>query len=593
MDWGIGSIAQLKQLGQLASSALGDEPKDKENKEDNTMELLKAEFSHRIGDLERKLNDAKKEAIELKKERDELKKNQSQPVQTPTNNNESSSASSSEKILELENQVKGLMEEGEKLSKKQLMQESIIKKLRAEKVENDNTVSMLQDRSSNSENLLEAKVLKIKELESILKKQSETIAENVAKTALLVKEAEETTRSECSRMIQKSNQEGESKESQLTQTILELRGQILFLQQQVGSSEDQFFVEMQRFKTRAEEAERKNQELVQAIPEATRPLLLQMQGAKQAHEEEKRTWENLEEKLNLRLNEAEVRIRESLERETEAVSQMNELTLQSKMFSNDLESTKLKWKESEEEKKKLNEKIRDLESQIKSLQSHIEVEKIQKERTISELMNSQKEQSLQYENMRKSKEMLEIELEETKKRLELSHSSKDNNNNHNNNLKNNITSPAYISNPTTPSGFSRTPSSNELFQLAFSNENNNSFKSFPMEKWQTFTKQKEGEILGLQSQKATLERDKERFQDELVRLTTQNEELSTELNGMKDIKIQMEDLKRRYETALVLIGEKEEEVEEKRQDIADMKALYKNQINDLIDQLNLLKNGKR
>jgi hypothetical protein len=52
----------------------------------------------------------------------------------------------------------------------------------------------------------------------------------------------------------------------------------------------------------------------------------------------------------------------------------------------------------------------------------------------------------------------------------------------------------------------------------------------------------------------------------------------------------MEDLTRRYNTLLELMGEKEEQVEELKADILDMKALYRNQINELLERIEHLSN---
>jgi L-lactate utilization protein LutB len=71
----------------------------------------------------------------------------------------------------------------------------------------------------------------------------------------------------------------------------------------------------------------------------------------------------------------------------------------------------------------------------------------------------------------------------------------------------------------------------------------------------------------------------------LVNLTTKNEELFAEVNDLKEVRNQMKEISGRYNTALELIGEKEEQVEELRADIADMKLLYKEQINELLEKV--------
>ena len=79
------------------------------------------------------------------------------------------------------------------------------------------------------------------------------------------------------------------------------------------------------------------------------------------------------------------------------------------------------------------------------------------------------------------------------------------------------------------------------------------------------------------------------LQDELVNLTTKNENLASELKELGKTRQQLTEMTSRYSTALDLLGEKEEQVEECKADIQDLKVLYKNQINELLEQIDKLK----
>ncbi len=114
----------------------------------------------------------------MKKERDELKRNsQSAAVTT--------GIPSSDALAEKDTEITTLRMEGnyshkywahfppgEKLSKQILKLESTVKSLRASKKEDDKSISSLKERLQNTENLLEAKVTKLKELEEESKKYS-------------------------------------------------------------------------------------------------------------------------------------------------------------------------------------------------------------------------------------------------------------------------------------------------------------------------------------------------------------------------------------------------------------------------------------
>jgi len=100
---------------------------------------------------------------------------------------------------------------------------------------------------------------------------------------------------------------------------------------------------------------------------------------------------------------------------------------------------------------------------------------------------------------------------------------------------------------------------------------------------------KEGEISALHAQINSLEYSRRKLEDELVKLTTTNEELFSEVKELKAHQQDIRDLQQRYQTSLELLGEKEETVNELRLDIQDMKDLYKNQINDLLSHIESLK----
>ncbi|PRP88351.1 hypothetical protein PROFUN_03265 [Planoprotostelium fungivorum] len=543
------------QLKQLATAALKDDVK--EEPQENPMELLKAEFSIRIARLEERLKTITKERDELKKEKEEAAQQPQAPVQAAVAERTVESARPTAEHLDT---IRQLTEEGEKLSKKQLLQESHIKKLRKEKEEAENTIKMLTDRSTNSESLLESKIIRIKELEMQVKKQAEQIAENGARTVQQLREVEENTRKECMKMLQENTQEGESTKSSMSQTITQLRNQILILQEKAGNSEDQHLNDVVGYKQRAEEAEMRNQELIQSIPEATRQLTQQIQNLNMSINEERSSWEKIEDSLNSRLNHAEIRLREALDREKEALHANSEANLQFKMLS------------AEEDAKGYEQRLDDSQKQIEHLLGQLQHFKVQVSEAQSQLKVAEKKHQEELKKVSHHAEMLKEQLSAAQMRLnELSDRQKD---------------PATPT-PTPEPHISRQNSSVELQQFGLHFQSTN-YNSLPLEKMNVFTKQKEGELLAVQAQKNALEQEKQLLQDELVRLTSQNETLKRESEELRETRNKLEDLGRRYDTALVLIGEKEEEVEEKRADIVDMKALYKGQITELLEQIDRL-----
>jgi len=97
-------------------------------------------------------------------------------------------------------------------------------------------------------------------------------------------------------------------------------------------------------------------------------------------------------------------------------------------------------------------------------------------------------------------------------------------------------------------------------------------------------KEKEGEIALLQSEIADLERTRESMARELVNLSNQNEVLQAQLKDYPQLDTKFKQFEQRYEVLLTLFGEEKEKNEELKLDLADIKTLYRAQIDDLLQQ---------
>lgn len=97
-------------------------------------------------------------------------------------------------------------------------------------------------------------------------------------------------------------------------------------------------------------------------------------------------------------------------------------------------------------------------------------------------------------------------------------------------------------------------------------------------------KEKEGEITLLQSEISDLERTRESMARELVNLSTENEKLQQKTKDYPILMDKYKELEKRYDALLTMFGEKQEEADELRLDLADVKTLYRAQIDDLLKQ---------
>ena len=89
-----------------------------------------------------------------------------------------------------------------------------------------------------------------------------------------------------------------------------------------------------------------------------------------------------------------------------------------------------------------------------------------------------------------------------------------------------------------------------------------------------------------------LEKRLEQIENELSKTNDLNNDLQNRLEEYEKSKKELEEMKKRHETALIMLGEKEEQTWELKNDLVEVKQFYKNQINELISQIEFLKKKK-
>ena len=66
------------------------------------------------------------------------------------------------------------------------------------------------------------------------------------------------------------------------------------------------------------------------------------------------------------------------------------------------------------------------------------------------------------------------------------------------------------------------------------------------------------------------------------------EKLKAEAATLPGIRTELEALRRRHSAALELMGERDEELEELRADIVDLKEMYREQVNLLVNKIQIM-----
>ncbi|XP_069499902.1 TATA element modulatory factor isoform X2 [Ambystoma mexicanum] len=412
--------------------------------ESSSIISLKEEFTNRIADAEKKVHLACKERDVAKKEVKAAK----EELSTRLNSNETA-----ELMKERDEQIKGLMEEGEKLSKQQHHNSNIIKKLRVKEKDNENTIAKqtkkikeLEEQLQQFKQVLDGKeeVEKqhrenIKKLNSLVERQEKDIVQHQADieelqeknrslqaaldssyrelaelhkaNASKVSEAQEVAlsceikaREEFSLALEKVQEEGRHQQEALAMQVTDLRLALQRAEQQAARKEDYLRHEIGELQQRLQEGENRNQDLSQTVTFATRPLLRQIENLQATLGAHTTSWEKLEKNLSDRLAEAQTLLAASVEKERAATEELI-------FFKTQLSSAESQISLLRQEKSRL--------------QAQLEVEKAQLSKVEEEhsryqveLENLKSEYNKACEDAKREKTLLSSQLEMEKMRVE-------------------------------------------------------------------------------------------------------------------------------------------------------------------------------
>uniref|UniRef100_A0A8C6VXR3 TATA element modulatory factor 1 n=1 Tax=Nothobranchius furzeri TaxID=105023 RepID=A0A8C6VXR3_NOTFU len=599
--------------------------------ESSTVQSLKDEFTQRIADAERKAQLACKERDIAKKEIKGLR----EELSTRLN-----SSDTMELIREKEEQIRGLLDEGEKLSKQQLQQSNIIKKLRVKEKDSDAKITKQQKKVKDQEEELRhlQQVLdgkeevekqhreNIKKLNAVVEQQEKELsklqldsdelqeknrslqsaldssykelAELHKTNASRASEAEEAAlsretqaREQLSVALEKAQEEARIHQVALANQVADLRLALQRAEQQQARKEDYLREEIGELQQRLQEAEMRNQELSQGITSATRPLLRQIENLQASLAGQTASWEKLEKNFSDRLAEAQVQLAVAVEKERSATEEL--LSIKSKLASLESQNSLLR-----------QEKAKNL-AQLEAEKGKREKLEDESSREHAELTNLRGEHSRLLEEAKKEKVLLEEEMLLSSRspkgkasfisyqeRKSMTHSVGEAP----------ASSTPSLSRSSSISGTETVGLHNSILSqddtldhslgtmtMSVSMSGTNLYEAARLsggssfiENLQSQLKLREGEIAQLQLEISSLERSRSVMAEELVRLTNQNDEMEEKVKEIPKLIVQLKDLEQRHNTILQMYGEKAEEAEELRLDLEDVKNMYKTQIDELL-----------
>ncbi|XP_010691349.2 golgin candidate 5 [Beta vulgaris subsp. vulgaris] len=567
-------------------------------KSNGEIESLREEYHQRVATLERKV-------YALTKERDTLRREQ---------NKRSDAAALLKEKDEIINQV---MAEGEELSKKQAAQEAQMRKLRAQIRELDEEKKALATKLQLEENKVESirkdKAATEKLLqETIEKHQAElagqkeyyTNALNAAKEAEALAEAR--ANDEARNELEGRLREAEERDTMLVQTLEELRQTLSSQEQQAIMKEDMLRREIEDLQKRYQESERRCEELVSQLPESTRPLLRQIEAMQETSARKAEAWVAVERTLQSRLQEAEAKAASAEERErsmndrlSQTLSRINVLEAQisclraeQTQLNRSLEKERQRAAENRQEYLAAKEIADTHEGRANQLDEEI---KGLKRKHKNELQESLAHRELLQQELDREK-AARLDLEKAahvqSSLADQSPTTKKSSTHENGMLTRKLSSASSVGN-IEESFFLQASldSSSSLLERRNSGEATMSpyyLKSMTPSAFEASLRQKEGELASYMSRLASMEAIRDSLAEELVKMTEQCEKLRSEATMLPGIRAELEALRRRHTAALELMGERDEELEELRADIVDLKEMYREQVNLLVNKIQTL-----
>lgn len=563
---------------------------------DADIESLREEYHQRVATLERKV-------YALTKERDTLRREQSK---------RSDAAALLREKDEIINQV---MAEGEQLSKKQAAQEAQIRKLRAQirelEEEKKAFVTKLQLEESKVESIKKDKAATEQLLqETIEKHQTElsgqkeyyTKALNAAKEAEALAEAR--ANSEARTQLEGRLKEAEVREAMLVQALEELRQTLSRQEQQAIDKEDMLHREIEDLQKRYQASERRCEELVTQLPESTRPLLRQIEAMQETSARKGEAWAAVERTLQSRLQEAEAKAAAAEEKErsinerlSQTLSRINVLEAQisclraeQTQLNRSLEKERQRAAENRQEYLAAKEEADTHEARVNQLEEEIRELKRKHKNELQESLTHR--ELLQQEIEREKAARLELE-----KTAHLQSSASDQSPTRdklaleNGKLMRKLSSASSVGNMEESFFLQASLDSGNFLERRNSGESTMNpyyLKSMTPSAFEAALRQKEGELASYMSRLASMESIRDSLAEELVKMTEQCEKLRTEAAMLPGIRAELEALRQRHTAALELMGERDEELEELRNDIVDLKEMYREQVNLLVNKIQML-----
>ncbi|KXZ57009.1 hypothetical protein GPECTOR_1g911 [Gonium pectorale] len=288
-------------------------------------EAARTEFETARSEFESRLAAAERKVYALTKERDALRKGSEKLSEYGA------------LIKEKDDIIKQVMDEGEKLSKKQNEMEGVLRKLRNQvasvEADKEKLAAKLAAEEAGAADLRKAKAklerdmaVAAEQAKADLEAQREHFESLLSKARQEHAEAEERVRDAAAQGLARKLRDAEARCEALSESCVELRDALDRQRQAADLREEMLKADLADLERRCQAAELRHQDLASKVPEATRPLLRQIEAMQAAVEAQADAWAGAEASLQARIGDAEARAASAAERERLAVDKMQILS---------------------------------------------------------------------------------------------------------------------------------------------------------------------------------------------------------------------------------------------------------------------------
>ncbi|CDF35339.1 unnamed protein product [Chondrus crispus] len=377
---------------------------------------------------------------------------------------------------------------------------------------------------------------------------------------------------------------------------MELRAHLTQVMDNAGWREDQFRKETDELRKRAEQLEARNEELAAALPDATRPLLRQVEALQAAASERVRAKSAVDRSQLERLRAAEAAVATATAREKAGEDRIGNLMTRIATLE---EQVKI----AHGDQGRVGAELRALQAdnaevqvkhqrELETLEAQLLKANRDKEHALEDLSHERASHLDAIESAEEKERLLRKQIASLETRMEMLQES----------LTKATSMNAQRGNGPGPGG-----SSSSLLMSRFDSMTNVSTTSlgfagsengedaspfadgtspsaglYATERLSQSLRQRNGEIASLQGQLDTKEEATKALAEEVVSLTARVEELTKEMHDAPTMKAGFEELKKRHMGLLELLGEREERIMELQADLSDVNQMYKEQITELL-----------